>query len=78
MVATRPQPATNNARITPAARATGGDLTHMEPVMNRLELTDAESEQLREAILTLPLRKYAPLVLAVLYQLPETDRSAAS
>jgi hypothetical protein len=77
MVATRPQPATNNARITPAARATGGDLTHMEAVMNRLELTDTESEQLREAVLTLPLGKFAPIVLAILDQLPDTDRSVA-
>jgi hypothetical protein len=45
--------------------------------MIRLELTDTESEQLREAVLTLPLGKFAPIVLAILDQLPDTDRSVA-
>jgi len=43
--------------------------------MNRLELTDLESEQLREAVLTLPIGRYAPIINTVLEQLPETDRS---
>jgi hypothetical protein len=37
MVTTRPQPATNNARIIPAARTTGGDLTSKEPTVSELK-----------------------------------------
>jgi hypothetical protein len=46
--------------------------------MNRLELTEFETEQLREAVLTLPISQYAPIINAVLEQLPETNRSVAS
>ena len=44
--------------------------------MTRLELTDLETEQLRAAILTLPIGRYAPIINTVLEQLPETDRKA--
>src|ERR1700744_5192603 len=66
----------NNVNRLTLSGTRGGDLTPQRmPPMNRLELTDLESEQLREAVLTLPIGRNAPIINAVREQLPETDRS---
>jgi hypothetical protein len=68
----KPLTGRNTGASLPLIKSTG------IPAMTRLELTDLETEQLRAAILTLPIGRYAPIINTVLEQLPETDRVAAS